>query len=260
MNAPILDIWGGRLLAWWYSRSPLPVHWRKNGAVPSHQSWGLMLQRWVDANGRVDYHGWRTSISDLTAYLCHLGEHPPAANWSKEEILSYWINAYNALTIQLILQHPEATSIRQISGGAWWRPTAFDRKVWYLCGKALSLNDIEHRLLRPLGQPAIHMAINCASASCPVLRREAYDAANLEHQLTDQVDRFLLDTEKNRLQNGQLSPIFSWFARDFGGKQGVQSWIQEHTGHTLHKMDYLPYDWSLNESKKDETDIVDTNP
>lgn len=258
MNAPIVDIWGGRLLAWWYSRKLLPVHWQNSGAVPSHHTWGIMLQRWVDDNGMVDYRGWRNHAADLAAYLHHLSKHPPAANWSREEIISYWINAYNALTLQLILQHPEATSIRQISSGAWWRPTAFDRNVWQLCGKPLSLNDIEHRLLRPLGQPAIHMAINCASASCPVLRNEAYVADNLHQQLTSQVHRFLQDTARNRPEEGLLSPIFAWFSSDFGGEKGVRTWIQQQTGQSLPHIDYLSYDWSLNESKQHETDSVDS--
>ena len=103
-----------------------------------------------------------------------------------------------------------------------------------------------------MNEPRIHFAINCASASCPQLLNQAYREKQLETQLTERTRVFLMDTTKNKLQIDrlELSRIFLWFGNDFGSKEERLEFISNYSGMNLErpKIDYLPYDWSLNES------------
>lgn len=223
------------------------------GAQPvSHQLWDQQLRRFVDVNGMVDYRGWKDQRGPLDQYLQLLSENPPAPNWTKAEKLAYWINAYNAFTVDIILQNYPLGSIRDLHTvpgiATIWHESFFE-----IGGQPTSLNQIEHGILRvAFEEPRIHFAINCASLSCPVLRAEAYFAEKLEAQLTDQARLFLSQPLRNRIspQEIELSKIFSWFSGDFTKTGSLIDFLNQYVPVKIQadaEISYMPYDWSLNE-------------
>ena len=217
----------------------LTVNAQKN----MHSRWGHMLEKYVDTLGNVDYKSWSKDTANLEAYIETLKRFPPLRTASKSAQLAYWINAYNALTIQLILQNYPLKSIRDLKN-------PWERKLFELEGKNYSLGDIEHQVLRKMKEPRIHFAINCASASCPKLLNEAYQEKKLELQLSQATRDFINDSSKNKLSSKrvQLSRIFLWFGNDFGSKQERLNFIMQYSDYNLKspEIDYLPYNWALN--------------
>lgn len=225
-----------------------------------HAAWTRILERWVD-DGNVDYRGMADDGEEaLNAYLASLSAvcSEDYVRWSREQRLAFWVNAYNAYTVRLILDHYPIASIRKIG----WLPGAAFRKDFIpmpgLKGGKISLNEIEHDTLRAdFKEPRIHFALVCASRSCPVLRSEAYRPKDLDSQFDDQAKAFLRDPGKNRFDQAKrtayLSAIFDWFAVDFEAASGSvpafvapyvdQPWI---TAEDV-KVEHLDYDWSLNE-------------
>jgi hypothetical protein len=227
-----------------------------------HAAWTSILSRYVRA-GFVDYAGLeRSGLSDLSTYL-HALESVCRGHfdtWSREEKLAFWINAYNAYTVKLILDHYPLRSIRSIGflPGAAFREDFIP--LGALRGHNLSLNDIEHEILRrEFHEPRIHFAIVCASKSCPMLRSEAYRARDLEAQLDEAARSFVRDPSKNRFdartRTLSLSAIFKWFRADFESVAGtlpefVARYTDEGTARALRaggiRVEFLDYDWSLN--------------
>ena len=192
------------------------------------------------AGTRVDYAALRDS-ADLRALVASLGRSDPQQLRTREEKLAFWINAYNILAIDLVAQHYPVGGIKEI--GSWLRPV-WKIEAGRIGGRSYPLDAIEHQILRPLGDPLIHGAVVCASASCPPLRREPYSEERLDFQLKDNVRRWLADPRKGlRIDHEQkrvyLSPIFDWFAEDFesaGGALGFacqSSWIAFSLFHKL---------------------------
>ncbi len=247
----------------------------------SHRAFSELLMQHV-RDGRVDYKGYIAAQDRFQRYLRVLGQVDKAAfdQWPRRERMAFWINAYNAFTIQAIVDHypiksglvtglfPPDNSIRQIPG-------AWDQLKFAAAGRRVTLDHIEHGILRKeFNEPRIHFALVCASISCPDLRNEAYGAAVLDEQLAEQTRNFLGDPGKG-VQPGRngdtirISQIFKWFPEDFAGsgtpdrfgdfsrdKAGVLGFILGHTADPrvvslLHggdfDLDYLDYDWSLNE-------------
>lgn len=190
----------------------------------------------------VDYAAWRNDIHHKQA-LAHLLAAPPV------ETKDYWINAYNFLTIDLIVRTGEKESIKNL--GSTFQ-SAWRKYSWDIGGETYTLDQIEHEILRPMGDPRIHFAINCASVSCPDLKSEVYHAGKLDTQLDEQVRLTLANTGKGLRQNGQtvyVSKIFDWFADDF--KNGnVRDWLLDYTTLELpFTLKFMDYDWSLNTVK-----------
>ncbi|MFQ3341303.1 MAG: hypothetical protein ACI9TK_000962 [Flavobacteriaceae bacterium] len=208
-----------------------------------HHRWDNMLQEFVSEDGHVNYEGWLSEKDNLNAYIKTLEQIPPHESDSKNHKLSYWINTYNALTVQLILKNFPLKSIKDIK-------SPWDIKCFVIGGKFYSLGDIEHKILRKMNEPRIHFAINCASESCPILWNRAYQEKQLEQQLTEATKCFLKDESKNEITSDllKLSPIFLWFRKDFGSKEERLAFIERYSGIVLKdpKIDYLYYDWSLN--------------
>ena len=178
-------------------------------------------------------------------YIDILAENPPQENGSKNDLLAYWINAYNALTVQLILDHYPVESIKDISK-PWETPLFTAGETDY------TLGDIEHEILRKQDENRIHFAINCASASCPNLYRSAFKGAKLEYQLETVTRQFFHDPSKNIFESDkiQLSKILLWFIMDFGFKKEKLAFLSRYSPVPLDsnvRIRYLPYDWSLNE-------------
>ena len=209
------------------------------------------------ASTRVDYATLRTSEA-WEALLRSLRESEPRRLVPRNEKLAFWINAYNILAIDLVRRHYPIDSIRSI--GSLLSPV-WKRAAGEIGGRAYTLHEIEHEVLRPMGEPRIHAAIVCASLSCPPLRREPYRAADLEAQLEDNVRRWLADPRKGaRIDRSArtlwLSPILDWFSEDFGDSvlpfvtahlpDEEASWIRAQGGAL--RIRYFAYDWSLNDA------------
>ncbi|PQB03522.1 DUF547 domain-containing protein [Aureitalea marina] len=218
----------------------------EKGQAPNHDQWTALLQKHVDAAGWVNYTGFVEDRDALKIYLDLLQKTPPGDHWSREDKLAYYINVYNAYTVELILQNYPLKSIKEIN--APW-----NQKIVRLGEDELSLNDVEHEILRKMDEPRIHFAINCASVSCPRLLNEAFTPNKLEAQL-DQLTREFLNSDKNQYEGkkARISQIFKWFTKDFqvDGKKNVIGFINPYLETPLDpktKIAYLEYDWNLNE-------------
>jgi len=210
-----------------------------------HEQWTSALKTYVDNHGNVNYVQWKNDTTSLDNYIRNLEEHPPQEYWSKNDSLAYFINAYNAVTIKLILDHYPLKSIRKLV-------TPWRFKRFSLHGKKVSLNHIEHNILRKMGESRIHFAINCASSSCPKLPNKAFYPHTLEKQLEAVTIDFINDETKNIINEKEmsLSRIFQWFAGDFGTKQERHAFIRRYTTKPVAqdaKVRFLKYDWTLNE-------------
>lgn len=168
---------------------------------------------------------------------------------SRSAKLAFYINAYNVYAIKMVIDHYPVESIRDI--GSFFSPV-WRRTVGRIHGEEVSLDHIEHTILRSMGEPRIHFAIVCASLSCPNLRREAYSAGRLEQQLDTQTRQFLDNSSKGALLAGRrlrVSQIFSWFEEDFELSGGVEAFIRHYRDLPVDirlRAD-LPYNWDLNQ-------------
>ncbi|MFN0083403.1 MAG: DUF547 domain-containing protein [Ferruginibacter sp.] len=228
------------------------------GKAIAHEGWTALLKRYVNKQGFVDYKGFIKDSTMLDAYLAKLSDNAPGSSWSKDEKFAYWINAYNAFTVKLIADNYPLKSIKDLASAnaVIFINTIWDKKFFSIGGKKMTLNTIEHKILRKQFNDArMHFAINCASYSCPKLLDEAYEAKALNMQLDNQAKAFLEDTTKNKVSatNPKLSFIFKWFNQDFT-KNGMTkiAFINQFTtvkikeGTALH---YIDYSWTLNEQK-----------
>ncbi len=206
----------------------------------------------VDYDSLRDSSGWEQLVESL-------GRSRPDKLATRAEQLAFWINAYNILTIDLVRRNYPVESIRDI--GSFFFPV-WEREAGTIGGRSYTLNEIEHEILRPLGDPRIHAAIVCASTSCPQLRREPYEASRIDAQLDDAVRAFLSNGEKGfRLEEEtstvRLSRIFDWFADDFDSEGGVLTFVRRYApGSAMEwlvrnsdevEVEYLDYDWRLND-------------
>ena len=217
----------------------------KTTEVFDHSKLNGLLQKHVSDQGNVNYEGFKIDITTLRNYLSSLGANTPKDSWTKEDKLAYWINAYNALTIDLILRNPSIKSIKEIDD-------PWDQKLWKLGIKYYDLNEIEHDILRKMNEPRIHFAIVCASVSCPKLQNQAFTASDLETQLTNATKEFLSDSSKNKLSTNklELSKIFKWFTKDFKQGQSLIDFLNKYSGIEISQkasISYKDYDWNLNE-------------
>ncbi len=213
------------------------------------------MKEHVKANGFVDYSGIRENIKLLNSYLDILSDSPPEATWTRDEKMAYWINAYNAFTIKLVVGHYPVQSIKEIKRGIPFINTVWDIKFIKLGGQDYDLNKIEHGILRKEFQDArVHAAVNCASYSCPPLRGEAFTADRLEEQLEDAMRSFVNDPMRNNIsgEKAELSAIFKWFSGDFKSDAGtVIDFINRYAAYSITSsttISYLEYDWSLNDA------------
>lgn len=210
------------------------------------------------ARVRVDYRGL-TRSPDWERLIENLERSDPSQRPGRDAQLAYWINAYNILAIQTVVRNYPVESIRDV--GSFLKPV-WKRGAGTLSGRVVSLHEVEHEILRPMGDPRIHAAIVCASTSCPSLRREPYSADRIQAQLDDALGRWLVDRDKGlRIDRSRntiyLSRIFDWFEEDFEPGGGVlaylaprmdaadRRWWQAH-GEAA-DVEFMPYDWRLND-------------
>ena len=212
--------------------------------ITIHTSWNKILETNVSEDGNVNYSGIRQNRKTLNTYIDSLKENTPTDDWSKNEKLVYWINAYNALTIDLILRNYPVKSIKDID-----KP--WDQRLWKFGDKWINLNQIEHEILRKMDEPRVHFAIVCASFSCPKLQNKAFTVKNLESQLTEATKEFLADDKRNNItaDNLKLSKIFKWFKKDFEQNGSLIDFLNQYSEVEISskaKKSYRDYNWSLN--------------
>lgn len=220
------------------------------GPVVSHDIWEELLQKHVSEAGNVSYKGLQADEARFQEYLNLLRNNHPAEGWSEDEIKVYWINAYNAFTVELILKNYPLESITSIKEG--------DKDAWNIPfitigEKTYTLNDIEKGiLLTNYDEPRIHFAVVCASFSCPKLLNHAFTVDQLEDQLVAQTKGFLADTKRNVIaaDKMEVSQIFEWYVADFTKHGTLIEFLNTYAPVTIQadaSVGYLAYDWSLNE-------------
>ena len=206
-----------------------------------------MLGKHVNAAGGVDYAGIAADPAALDAFVASLAAPGPAADAPAHERLAYLINAYNALTMHFIIEEGIPASIRDLADGKPW-----DVKRWNLAGETVSLNQIEHEMIRPVfNEPRIHWSLVCAAYSCPPLRTEAYRADRLEEQLASQ-EAYVLNFDHPRyvVRDGdqvKVSPLFDWYGGDFGDPKAYAA--QRLGVKPAAITGFVGYDWKLNSQK-----------
>lgn len=218
------------------------VHWGMTQV--DYNAYDQILSQNVSPTGKVDYTALiKNDKSELNQFLEELSATDPD-KLNRDQRLAYWINAYNAFTIQLIVEHWPVNSIKDIAQGEPW-----DKKWIKLNGNTYSLNQIENEIIRPEFKDArIHFAVNCAAKSCPPLLNEPYLSNKLNQQLDSQTKKFLNNSNYNQLSENsiQISSIFDWYKDDFGN---VIDFINKYVKTTI-KSDatirYTTYNWNLN--------------
>ncbi len=233
------------------------------GSASSHAAFDSLLRQHVK-DGLVDYDAFARAPA-FRAYLEILARTDPSS-LPRTEQLVFWINAYNAYTIQQINAHQERQSIKNINktGGLFSLGGAWKEAMAAVGGTRYTLDQIEHERIRPVfREPRVHFALVCAALGCPPLRSEAYRVADLDQQLDDQARTFLLRSPaKNRVDASKrtawLSPIFKWYGKDFGPNDGAMQRALARYFPVGAERDLLAsgkariiwtdYDWSLNHS------------
>jgi hypothetical protein len=251
------------------------------GAGFAYDDYAAVLSEYVDEEGLVDYAGLSKNRGNLDAFATALANLDGTSyeRWNEREKVAFWINVYNGLTLQLIVDHYpiEPSMIKSVvfpKNSIMQIPGAWKKVTFEVMGERKTLDSIEHEILRAgFDEPRIHMALVCAALSCPILRNEPYVAQRLDEQLNDQARMFLANEKKFRIDREggvvKLSKIFDWFAEDFvdrygtgdpSGKrsektQAVLNFIRgyvnaadaEYLTSGDYKVKHLKYDWTLNE-------------
>jgi hypothetical protein len=210
--------------------------------------WAELLENHVSETGLVDYNGFINDKHKLLTFTECLSENTPQDNWTTNQKKAYLINAYNAFTIQLILEYYPIKSIKNIGDEPF---DAFKMKFITYGSKTVSLDDIEKNMLLAMGDARIHFAVNCASFSCPKLDNKVYRPEDLDSHLNEATKTFI-NSELNKISpnKAKLSKLFNWYKNDFETQsQSVIDFINQYSNTKLEPnavIEYLDYDWSLN--------------
>ncbi|RTE67444.1 DUF547 domain-containing protein [Amphritea opalescens] len=247
-------------------------HWVQNdpqsAAVITHSEWDHFLSTYVVVNDDSDtaLRGINTlnyaqvtptDKQALKSYIAKLTA-LPISEYNRDQQRAYWINLYNALTIDVVLDHYPVKSIMDIKLSGFFTRGPWEEKLVTIEQQPVSLNDIEHRILRPIwNDPRTHYAVNCASLGCPNLSTQAYTAENMEQQLEQAASAFINHPRGANVSNGKLivSSIYNWFKEDFGDsdtqiiqhlKQYANAPLKQQLA-TIQQISDDQYDWQLNE-------------
>ena len=240
------------------------AHDAASTATIDHSAWDRFLKANLvhggDGINRLAYG--RVTVADrkaLARYLEALSM-VPISRYKRDEQLAYWINLYNALTVKVILDHYPVKSIRDIDiSPGWFSFGPWDKKLFKVEDESLSLNDIEHRILRPIWRDArVHYVVNCASIGCPNVAPTAYNAETMGGSLTEAARAYINHPRGVSIEGGRLdvSKIYEWFVEDFGGdEKGVLDHLSHYANSELAKrlakfaaIDGYRYDWALNDA------------
>ena len=243
-------------------------HWQKHDPSSAvrvdHAPWREFLIKYLVTGNPDGIHRVRYGAVTgedrmvLDGYVKSL-EEVGVSGLNRREQMAYWINFYNALTVKVILDHYPVKSIRSVNiSPGFFNFGPWDAKLARVKGEAISLNDMEHRILRPVwNDNRVHYAVNCASLGCPNLQPEPFTSENLDHALDKAAVEFVNHPRGARLDGRRLvlSSIYDWFRVDFGGsEEGVLEHIRKYAAPSLSqailshrgRISY-DYDWSLNE-------------
>ncbi|MED7789147.1 DUF547 domain-containing protein [Francisella sp. 19X1-34] len=249
-------------------------------AAPSAKLWGYWDKSNQSSQAKIDFKSWQAFLDKYVVqkgdqifvnYRAVSKEDSQDLNkiintyskldilkYNKNQQLAYWINMYNMLTIQVILQHYPVKSITDIDKG-WFGSKVWDQNVVKIDGKELTLNDIEHRIIRPIWHdPRVHSAVNCASMSCPNLSKDAYQGDQINMQLNKSFSTWINSSKGFELKNNDIyiSKIFDWYGSDFGDQTQMRQFIAKYltsktkreaildTNNTIY---YQNYNWNLNQ-------------
>lgn len=248
-------------------KADLWPRWQKNDPANrqriDHSVWDKFLKKYVIAPHPSGIHRVRYDAvtpedrKALQSYLKQL-QSLPISSYNRTEQKAYWINLYNALTVEIILSHYPVRSILDIGvSPGWFSRGPFGAKLVTVEGDKLSLDDIEHRILRPIWKDnRVHYAVNCASLGCPNLQPVAYTTANLDKLLDQGAHEYVNHPRGATLKDGklQVSSIYIWFQEDFDGtNEGVLDHLRKYANPSLAKTleSYRgglvhDYDWRLN--------------
>ncbi len=209
-----------------------------------HKPFNTLLKNNVSSAGNVNYNGFKSNRKSLLAYIAALGKNLPEHSWTKNQKLAYWMNAYNAMTIDLILRNQPLSSIKDIKN-------PWDQRLWKLGEKYYNLDEIEHQILRKMGDARIHFGINCASFSCPPLLNEAFIPSKVDGQLNLVAKKFINDSSRNMISenNVEISNIFKWFSKDFKQNGSLIDFLNKFSEIKISedaKVRYMDYNWALN--------------
>lgn len=211
-----------------------------------------LLKKHVSEDGFVNYVEMKKDKAKLDSFITYLSTTKPASSWSDNKNKAFWMNAYNAYTLKLILENYPVKSIMKINKKgktAWKIPFAV------VGGETYTLDHIENQILRvKYFDPRIHVGVNCASGSCPKLANFAFTEDNVDAKLESLMKIFINDTTRNLLsfKKVQISSIFDWYKQDFSKEGSVIDYINKYAETPVKpkaKIGYLKYDWSLNEKK-----------
>jgi len=236
--------------------TPLNPTAKNDAPALTHAAWDGLLKKYVDDQGMVNYKGFKADSLALNAYLQDVSQHLPSQSWTPTDRLAYWVNAYNAFTIQRVIRAYPLKSIKDLGGPKTLVNTTWDQRFITLGGDKYSLNDLEQRIIRKqFNDNRIHAALVCAAMSCPRLRNEAYTGPRLNEQLDAQGREFVNNPAKNKLtpaDKPQVSAIFSFYPKDFAknGSASIQDFINRYATQKIRSdapLTYLEYNWALNE-------------
>lgn len=219
------------------------------GAFP-HSALSGVLERVVDAHGRIDYKTLAAERAELERYLTAVAQVSPKDRPdlfpSREHALAYWLNAYNAYVLFAVTERPMLRSVHDEN-------VSFFYGSRYRFGKeTCNLHDLENEIIREeFNEPRVHMALNCASLGCPELPAEAFEPDRLEEQLAREAEYFCGDANKVRVANGgiEVSALFDWFAADFEADGGATGFCRKWGRLDIPEgaaVSYAPWDWALN--------------
>ena len=246
------------------------THNAENREVIDHSAWGIILKKYLVTSqltmessapvgiNLLQYGGVSKIDYDLLKIYLTTLEGIPISSFSRPEQRAFWINLYNAATVNLILEHYPVESITKISF-SFFSFGPWDEELLTIEGEELSLNDIEHRILRPIWQdPRIHYALNCASIGCPNLQPIAFTAKNTDSLLETGASEYINHPRGAKKEDKKLwlSKIFEWYQDDYGGNEAgvlihIQKYAKENLANSLYEDELeieYHYDWRLNES------------
>lgn len=232
------------------------AHAQTDEIVHKHEQWDELTKKYVTDKGFVNYKGFIKDSTKLNSYLDLLAANHPKESWSDAQKKAYWINAYNAFTIQLIIRNYPVKSIKDLGGSIYRVNTPWDIKFIHLGDETYDLNNIEHSILRKKWDDArVHAVVNCASVSCPSLRRGAFIANELDKQMDEQMRTFINDETKNTIatDKAKVSSLFKWFSGDFkDNAPSVIEYINQYSKVKINsgaEITYQDYNWNLNEAE-----------
>ena len=246
-----------------------------------YDAYGQVLTQFVE-QGQVDYASLKKNRKDLDHFVSMLGElsREPYETFNEQEKIAFWLNAYNAITLKVIIDHYPINKKRSFAGLPFPKKSirqirgAWDKIAHPVFGEPVTLDAIEHKILRQdFNEPRIHMALVCAARGCPPLRSEPYLGSRLDEQLDDQARQFLASEDKFKLNQKErvlhLSAIFDWFGKDFVERYGtdqihlptdpsekavlhfIQGYLRpeeaQFVKNETYNVLYYKYDWTLND-------------